>query len=150
MYKIVLLDAGPLSLVIHPKGKDRARKCNLWLQSLLSNGVRVCIPEIADYEVRRELIRIGSTNSIQKLDTLNNNLEYIPISTVAMRKAAHFWAQARKSGRKTADDKALDADMILIAQATMSGYGNDTVIATTNVGHLSLFAKAEEWENITP
>ncbi|MFN7256283.1 MAG: hypothetical protein ACK5U2_14570, partial [Microcystis sp.] len=39
-------------------------------------------------------------------------IEYLPITTDAMRKAALFWAQARQQGQPTAGDKTIDGDMI--------------------------------------
>jgi hypothetical protein len=65
-----------------------------------------------------------------------------------MRQAAAFWAQARQQGQPTAGDKALDGDVILAAQATTLEV-TDMVIATTNVGHLSRFAPAALWQDIT-
>ena len=56
-------------------------------------------------------------------------------------------AQARRQGQPTADDKALDGDVILAAQAMTLG-GTDVVIATTNVGHLSRFVPAALWPDI--
>ncbi len=64
-------------------------------------------------------------------------------------KAAEFWATARKLGRQSADDASLDADMILVAQAgALDRDGDETVIATTNVRHLALFASARIWREI--
>lgn len=110
---------------------------------------RVVIPEIADYEVRRELLRANKAKGMGRLDDLAKFLEYLPITTIAMRQAAHLWAQARQQGQPTASDKAIDADMILIAQA-MSLAISDVVIATTNVGHLTRFIAAGLWHDITP
>ena len=108
----------------------------------------VLIPEIADYEVRRELLRANKARGLARLDALAGLLEYLPLTTAAMRQAAVFWAQARQQGRPTADDKALDGDVILAAQAMTLGAA-DVVIATTNVGHLSRFAPAALWPDIT-
>jgi hypothetical protein len=48
-----------------------------------------------------------------------------------------------------ADALSLDADMILAVQADLLiEDGDDAVIATGNVGHLSLFDPAENWQNI--
>jgi hypothetical protein len=37
---------------------------------LVSQGDRPVISEVADYEVRRELVRAGKTPSVARLDTL--------------------------------------------------------------------------------
>ena len=149
MTQVLLLDAGPLGLVSNPGYSPQNRACAQWLQAMLSAGVRVIIPEIADYEIRRELLRAGKTRGLAKLDALANWLEYLPITTRAMRRAAELWAQARQQGRPAASDAALDADMILVAQANILGI-RETMIATTNVGHLAAFAPADLWENISP
>jgi predicted nucleic acid-binding protein len=83
------------------------------------------------------------------LDRLAGLLEYLPITTAAMRQAAKFWAQARQQGRPTAGDQALDGDVILAAQAVTLGVA-DVVVATTNVAHLSRFVSAETWQSIRP
>jgi hypothetical protein len=76
-------------------------------------------------------------------------LGYAPITTPVMLKAAEFWATARKLGRQSAGDASLDADMILAAQAgALLHAGDETVIATTNVRHLALFAPARIWREI--
>ncbi len=57
--------------------------------------------------------------------------------------------EARQRGRPTADPKALDGDVILAAQATLvADEGNEVIVATTNVGHLSQFVDAREWRLI--
>jgi len=55
--RVVLLDAGPLGMVSNPRGNPEAGECKSWLASLVRNGLEVKIPEIADYDVRRELLR---------------------------------------------------------------------------------------------
>ena len=52
MSRIVLLDSGPLGLVTGPRSKPLKAACQQWLADLLSAGVIVHVPEIADYEVR--------------------------------------------------------------------------------------------------
>jgi hypothetical protein len=59
-----------------------------------------------------------------------------------------FWAQARQQGQPTADDKALDGDVMLAAQGITLGI-TDAVNATTDVGHLSRFAPAVLWADIS-
>ncbi len=147
MSRVVFLDAGPIGLVTNPKLSPESTLCTRWLQALIISDSRVIIPEIADYEVRRELLRANKVRGIARLDELANSLEYLPITTAAMRQAAMFWAQARQQGQPTAGDKTIDSDMILAAQA-MTLDVVDVVIATTNVGHLSRFAPADLWRNI--
>jgi predicted nucleic acid-binding protein len=143
----VLLDAGPLGLVTNPRHSAESRACAEWLQSLVSHRNRVLVPEIADYEVRRELLRAKKETGLARLDALTALVEYLPLRTAAMRLAAEFWARARQQGKPTAADRALDADVILAAQAMTLGITN-VVIATTNVGHLSRFAPAALWPDV--
>lgn len=149
MSQVVLLDAGVLGLVTNPKHSAESVACTQWLQKLVTMGVRVIVPEIADYEVRRELLRANKIRGVARLDELTQLLEYLPITTAAMRQAALFWAQARQQGQPTAGDKTIDADMILVGQAATLSV-SDVIIATTNVGHLSRFVAADLWQNITP
>ncbi|MDB9514568.1 nuclease [Kamptonema animale CS-326] len=148
--KTVLLDSGPLGLVTNPSGSSQAFECKQWLQSLISTNYRVLVPEIADYEVRRELLRANKIRGLQRLDNLIDQIGYTPITREVMLKAAEFWADARKQGQPTANNQALDADVILAAQAfTISNKGENTVIATTNVRHLTRFVPAKLWNEIT-
>lgn len=149
MSRIILLDTGPLGLVTNPKLSAQSIACAQWLQTHIKSGNRAIIPEIADYEVRRELLRANKAKGIARLDDLAKILEYLPITTMSMRQAAQLWAQARQQGQPTAGDNTIDGDMILAAQA-MTLSASDIVIATTNVGHLSRFVAAELWQNITP
>lgn len=144
----ILLDAGPIGLVTNPKLSPISIVCSQWLQAKVVAGHRVVIPEIADYEVRRELLRANKTQGIARLDDLARVIEYLPITTAAMRQAALFWAQARQQGQPTANDQTIDADVILAAQAVTLAAPN-VIVATTNVGHLSRFVAADLWQNIT-
>jgi predicted nucleic acid-binding protein len=107
--RVVLLDAGPLGLVTNPKHSPQSLACAQWLQTLVADGVRVILPEIADYEVRRELLRAQKTKGLARLDALARLLEYLPLTTAALRQAALFWALARQQGQPTAGDKASTA-----------------------------------------
>ena len=150
MSRWVLLDAGPLGMVTNPRASEQTERCKAWLRSLLTGGVEVAVPEIADYEVRRELLRAGKVRGLQRLDALKPALRYLPLTTAIMLQAAEFWAQARRRGQPASDDRALDGDMILAAQATFVGVEADEVIvATTNVQHFSLFVDARLWQDVT-
>ena len=152
MSRIVVLDAGPLWLAASARGKPPADACRAWIKTLEAVGTRVAIPEIADYEVRREFLLRGATAGLRRLNVLKIALEYHPISTAAMLKAADFWASIRRGGLPTAGPREIDADAILAAQAVTAGSLGDTVtIATTNVLHLSRFpgVDARNWATIS-
>ncbi|MGB3293331.1 MAG: PIN domain-containing protein [Phormidesmis sp.] len=146
---VIVLDTSPIGLITNPKISPQGIACNQWLQSHIKAGNRIIIPEIADYEARRELLRANKRKGLARLDGLSQLIEYVPITTAAMRQAAKLWAQARQQGQPTAGDNTIDGDMILIAQAMTLNVA-DIVIATTNVGHLSRFITADSWQNIAP
>lgn len=149
MSDIILLDTGIIGLVTNPIATPEGAACNEWLQQKLSVEVRVLVPEICDYEHRRGLLRVGKMKDLAKLNALEAAVGFDPITSEIMRQAAEFWAQARKKGYSTADDKALDGDMILCAHAeVLSRQGHRVVIATTNVKHLSLFTDARLWKDV--
>jgi predicted nucleic acid-binding protein len=149
MNRVILLDSGPLGMLTNPKAKGVPLECQVWLKVLLRRGERVAIPEIADYEVRRELLRAGLAQSLRRLDNLTQTLDYIPIETETMRLAARLWAEMRQSGQPTADDKALDGDVILAAQAQLlCDETTEAIVATTNVTHLSRLVTALDWRAI--
>jgi predicted nucleic acid-binding protein len=151
--RIVVLDAGPLGLASKPRGKPEADRCRAWIQAMETAGARVVVPEVADYEVRRELIRAGATAGLARLDSLESVLDYDPIATPAMRRAAKLWAEVRNVGLPTAHPWALDADCVLAAQALLLGGPGDVMtIATTNPRHITRFpgVDAREWETIDP
>jgi predicted nucleic acid-binding protein len=143
------LDTGPLGVLTNSRHTAPAVAARQWLTLLRRFGRRVILPEIADYELRREYIRANKSRSLANLDLVNQQIEYLPIVTSAMRKAAELWAAARRMGRPTAPGKDLDGDVILAAQALTVGVP-DVLVATTNVAHFAPFVPAELWENIVP
>jgi predicted nucleic acid-binding protein len=146
--KAVFLDTGVLGVIVHPRATTEARECLGWLRGLVAAGVRVCVPEICDYELRRELVRRGARVQIDKLDALKAQAEYVPIDTEAMLEAANLWAGARNAGYPTAHPEALDGDVILSAQARLDAAGEDYVIATTNPVDINRYAPADSWRAI--
>jgi len=145
---VILLDTTPLGLVTHPNPSATAIACRQWLHSQVAQGSRVIIPEIADYELRRELLRANRRRGLSHLDSLIQQVEYLPLTTEAMRRAAQFWAQARRQGQPTGADATLDGDVILAAQAATLNEPN-VIIATANVRHIARFVPADLWQNIS-
>jgi len=149
MKQVILLDAGPLGLATNPKAGRDTFVCNQWIRTNLRLGKQVMISEIADYEVRRELWRAGKKRGLAQLDQFKLELDYLPLSTATMLLAAELWAKARSQGRPAASDQALDADVILAAQAKLLEIaGHQVTVATTNVKHLELFVDAHLWSDI--
>ena len=153
---IVFIDSGILGKLSNPNRTEETVAVNNWLFSLLGKGVYVVSSHICDYEVRRSLIlesnRKSNVDSIRELDDLYNYLTFLPLTDEVMKEAAGIWAEARIQGMPTADEKSLDADVIICAQYKLieSEYpGRYIVIATTNVDHLSRFAEAKEWHDIS-
>ncbi|MCY4634202.1 MAG: hypothetical protein OXG04_06795 [Acidobacteria bacterium] len=70
MSLVVALDAGPLGLVTNPTRSPESLACAQWLQALVAAGARVVLPEIADYEVRRELMRGRRQQGLRRLDAI--------------------------------------------------------------------------------
>lgn len=157
-FLIALLDSGPLSLVTHPKGGSVAQECKNWLAGLLADGHTALVPEICYYEVRRELkrseLRAGVPSAgLAALDSFVGDFGVVTLTSGVMRLAGEFWAQARHARFQGAPDAALDADMILCAQAQLINpndwdmAGGTVVIATGNLKHLESFAAARHWRD---
>jgi predicted nucleic acid-binding protein len=134
----LLLDTGVLGQICHPRKHADVRA---WFRRGVGAHAFL-VSELADYELRRELLRIGATRSIVRLDELGRELQYVPVSTVVWRQAAALWASARNAGNVTAPPGALDGDVIMAAQATVE----DAAVVTTNPKHFAaLGVSALEW-----
>ena len=120
----------------------------------MTNAAIIVIPEIAHYEVRRELIRIRAVGSLRRLDYAldpSSGFDHLALTTDAIIKAAEFWAFLRQTGVPTASPDALDADAIIAGQVALAGLPGDTVtFATTNLCDLSRFPgiDAQTWDQI--
>lgn len=148
---IIVLDSGPLGLLSNPTPRGLANEAREWALAHVAIDTDIVLPEIADYEVRRELIRSGRTEGVKRLDELCAGLSYAPLSTAIMHDAAALWAEARNRGHPTAHHAALDGDVLLAAQSrrlAAAAPGESVVVATTNVAHLERFVDAMPWADI--
>lgn len=136
----LLLDTSILGWVCHPRKHGDVRE---WLQSALVTH-DVLVSEVADYELRRELLRIGAPRSIANLDELARELVYVPVTTATWRSAARLWATLRRTGRVTAPPEALDADVLIAAQAL----AEDATVVTSNIRHFEGIVRAQEWGDV--
>ncbi|NJL52013.1 MAG: type II toxin-antitoxin system VapC family toxin [Hydrococcus sp. SU_1_0] len=152
---IVLIDSGVLGKLCNPNSSTEVEVAREHLYTLLARGVYVLSSQICDYEVRRSLVlnslRGLSSEGINNLNKLAEFIDFLPISEKVLKEAANLWAEARIKGIPTADNKSLDADVIICAQYKLLEQeypGRYIVIATTNVKHISKFAKAKKWQEI--
>jgi hypothetical protein len=149
--RIILLDSGPLGLAAHRPSITEVQHCLAWLARLESSGAMVVVPEVADYEVRRELIRARIASGVGRLNQLKTRFFYLPISTSAMLQAATFWATVRQQGLPTASPDSLDADCVLAGMAASAfGPTHSVTVATNNAVHLARFPgiDAQDWHSI--
>ena len=104
MKPVLVLDSTPLGLIVQRRDAANAERCRQWLKTVLTAGVRVIVPEIVNYELRRELLRLGKTAAIAQLSAFNQSMpdRYLPITTQAMDMAAELWARVRRQGKPTA------------------------------------------------
>jgi len=125
----LVLDTGVLGQVVHPRKHEDVRR---WLAEAVAEH-EILVSELCDYELRRELLRIGASRSLAHLDELGRELRYLPVTTSTWRSAARLWAAARRDGRPTADPAALDGDVLVAAQARAEG----AAVVTTNQRHFA-------------
>lgn len=148
MAKFLVLDSTPLSDLTGDPGTPRTTTARNKLAIATGEAV-IVVPEIADYEVRRELIRRGASRGIKRLDDLRNRYVYDPLTTEILRQAAVFWAALRREGRPTADPQALDADVILAAQAVLlCSPGDRVAVVTSNARHLGRIVEIRDWASL--
>ena len=151
MARAIVLDSEPLGLIAHRQGMPAADECRAWVVQHVAAGNRVYVPEIIDYELRRELTRTANLRALAQLDAFyaTDPDRYLPVTTSALRRAARLWADVRNAGLPMAHNHDLDIDVILAAQALEIGVpSTDLVIATSNVAHLGRLVPALEWRNI--
>lgn len=146
---LVVLDSGPLGMLANHVATPTTERASTWVRALIVGGHQVVVPEIADFEVRRELLRSDRSESVRRLDELCAGLGFVPLTSSAWRSAAGLWADARNRHRPTAPDHALDGDVLLAALALeLADDHPDVVVATTNAKHLSRYVTARRWDQI--
>jgi hypothetical protein len=77
----ILLDAGPLGLLSQPRLTPTSLACRRWAANLTTAGAHLHIAEIADYEVRRELLRSRKRHGVERLKA---DFGYVVITTATM------------------------------------------------------------------
>jgi hypothetical protein len=142
----VVFDTGVLGIVTHPS--KRTSPCVQWFESLVAADVEIVVPEICDYELRREYILQNNLKAIGFLDGLKQSAVFCKVDSDIWLAAAALWAQCRSAGKAMAGNAELDGDVLLIATVNSMTLDPTTVVATTNVKHIDQHLDARKWEDI--
>ncbi|MBL9219814.1 MAG: hypothetical protein JNG82_15100 [Opitutaceae bacterium] len=140
---VLAIDSGPLGLLSHPD-PQRHPELNRWFAAHYEAGTIFVFPEISDFEVRRNLILERRRRSLRRLNDLHYFGRYLPINTAAMRLAAAFWADLRRTGRPVGHPKELNADVIVAAQAIQA----KAVLITNNPRHFPTQLETSVWADL--
>jgi predicted nucleic acid-binding protein len=147
----LLLDTNVLGQLVQPAVEGNRMVIATVTRLFKDIRYQICLPEIADYELRRKLLHLAqhphqarkwAREALKDLDQLVSR-NYIPITTETMRLAAKLWAQTRISGRPRGSEEELDGDVILAAQAQQAG----GQIITTNEKHFRDIAEIFDWRS---
>jgi predicted nucleic acid-binding protein len=157
MQKGVVIDSSTMTVLANPNGTPEAIECREWAENLRRKGALVTIPAVVNYECRRKLVHINSTNGIAKLDETLRIFGSIEMSEDAWTLASHMWARMRSLGRIATDDR-IDADVLIAAQATLFAMQKSAAVtvATDNIRHFlplvdgTHLVGADEWRKISP
>jgi predicted nucleic acid-binding protein len=152
---IIVLDTFPTSSICKRPSNQQLTltdRCHQWVYDCEAAGHRIITPAISYYEVLRELEQRQAASQITRLKAFClQPHRFLPLTTAHLETAARLWGQARRTGQPTADSHALDADVLLAAQALSLGFSaSNLIVATTNPTHLSRYVAAEVWTDIQP
>ena len=92
MKSIIALDSGPLGLLFQATSIRPADDCRARAQRHLSNGVRIIVPEIVNYELRRKLLRLNRSAAVNALADFIHEVpgRFLPITSKALDQAAEM------------------------------------------------------------
>jgi predicted nucleic acid-binding protein len=152
---IILIDSGVLGQLCRPNLDRETLALKNWFDRVLIHA-NVVSSKICDYEVRRGLLLAQKqglvADGLPVLDSLHQLIDFLAVEDRILDLASEIWATARANGQPTAGDRNLDADTIICAtwQDLVECYpGQEVVIVTTNVRHLSRFANAVIWHDLS-
>lgn len=141
----IAIDTNILSKICYPKPEANKITITKFKEILDSGKFIIFIPEICEYELRRSLLlnklnlKEPGEKALLRLEELLKNIEVIKINSNILKTAAQLWAEARSKGYSTAGDKAIDADVILAAQAL----DLSATVITENRKHLERYVETK-------
>jgi predicted nucleic acid-binding protein len=112
----LILDTGVLGHVVHPRKHPEAKR---WLAAIVRVH-EVLVSEVRDYELRRELIRIGALRSLDRLDELERELQYVPVTTSVWRSVEAELAARQRRRRTTSKDDYLARGVLFVPEEDLA------------------------------
>jgi predicted nucleic acid-binding protein len=134
----LLLDSGVLSEICHGKAE---RPVRAWFERI-SLRHELFVSDVADYEVRRGLVRARALRGIALLDTMPGRCIRVAMDGTHWHRAAEIWARLANAGRIPA--KGLSGDTLLAAQALDLG----ATIVTYNLKDFAGIVSASIWTDV--
>lgn len=141
----LVIDTNILSKLCYPKPDANKPVIEKFKEISLSGNYKIFIPEICVYELKRGLLlnkykaKEPGEKALNRLENLITNIEIVKLESADLNIAAQLWADSRAKGLSTAGDEALDADVILAAQAIKM----NAAVVTENVKHLARYTSAK-------
>jgi len=140
----LMLDTNVLAKICQPvKFRDVQR----WFLQMLEQGnaaPELLVSVLADYELRRKLLDVNATESLEHLDTLAKFIRYVPVTAETGRRAALL--RQSLSG-EPAQNNLSDADLLMAAQASVEG----AVLVTSDTAlHRIPSVSAKDWNELKP
>jgi len=76
MSRHILLDSSPMGLLSNPARTADVIAITQWSVSCIAAGHFLYVPEVIDYELRRELLRAGKNKGVARLDSFKATSRY--------------------------------------------------------------------------
>lgn len=143
---VVILDSKPLGEICNSLNQAKTRPL---IQFLRERKIALRVAEITDYELRRELNLQKLTKGINNLNKFRQRQEIIPLDSESLLVATDLWAELRREAQPTADNKNIDCDVIMVAQAlSLAKQFEQIIMLTIDVKDLVRFKKfgVEVWD----
>ena len=134
----LLLDTNTLTELCHPHRGLRVRR---WFEAMHVRHT-VFLSGVAEYELRRELVRNHSVRALDALENLAERLPYVPMDRPMWKCAAVVWADQVAKGRMPA--QGISGDTLLAAQALVVR----AVVITENLKHFEGIVLAMSWTDV--
>lgn len=139
----LMLDTNVLARICHPSLHQDVKE---WLRRLLERGAaapEILVSVLADYELRRVLMKQQGVESLAHLDALEQSLRFVPLTVEASRRAAGMRRESGVAGSPSLSD----GDLLMAAQAEIEG----AILVTNDKAiHQIPGLTVRDWSEIDP